>query len=266
MLAAALQATALALPNIHIPSLDSSTSTFPAYIESTDAFGVVFYSTYPVLLERALGTATNAIGARLKSVKTMRFKRPARLGDRLVFACQESGSVTCSNSVSGEELFSARKAELCRGIVSAEAAPLRDVRFRVHVSEYAVFPDEMQGCDGSAALTTRTVFNLFERARTDVLGGPASLMSAVSSSDSHVFVARISDYALVSDPPLSGAHLSLSVVSHTVPISHAAVDFFQQIELNGLLVARATVTCCCVDAASGLQREFDPSMRSLFSL
>ena len=249
---------------------------FPVYIESTDAFGVAFHATYPVLIERAVNQHTGKTEGRLRHVKQMRFRSAARLGDVMLFESSERGSLRLINEETKEEHFSAKGLELTEDslvmIHSAVVLPSH----QLHISKHSLYPDEYYPSTGGAALLlhTRTVFNLFERGRTDALGGPRRLRLATALSG-HIYIARISDYERISDIPTEAippaSFPEVAVLTQSELLGDTMVDFTQQLVLkagpsgdHGRLLARARVTCCSVDAMTGKPLPFSEDLRNTF--
>ena len=229
---------------------------WPVYIESTDAFGMMFYATIPVLVERSLQVEQGS-DALLQSFKLMKLKSPARLGDVLELSC-DNGKIKCI-SQNSEVIFTATKAVLRTNQEEEEEAETEEVVGQ-HTSAFVLFPDEV-GAGG--ALPTRTIFNLFERGRTDVLGGPSQL-AAAQSSNNHVYVARISNYNRRRSQQGSGGlrPSSVQVISQTEPVGDSIVEFTQFCVVDGALSASAKITCCSVDASTGLPAPFRQILRA----
>ena len=193
---------------------------FPVYIESTDSFGVAFYATYPVLLERSLNQLNGRMGARLKSVRLMKFRSPARLGTSLLFESSVKGTLRLLNEDTLIDHFIARGVDLTEETLTATHSPAILTTHPLHVSTHTLYHDEWRPSreGGALLLDTRTLFNLFERGRTDVLGGPGRLSQAADSL--HVYVARVTDFERVADLPvdLPAAFPRVSVLTQAVPV------------------------------------------------
>lgn len=250
-------------------ALQGSSHTYHIYIESTDAFQVAYHATFPVFLERSIGNHLNRPGMRLRSIRNMKFKNPAIMGNTVQFEVDGDGTgAKCMDGTSMRELYTARKAFLLEQswIYGPLRLPLIADSLALHKSEYTVYPDEMQQDINNVnirKLTTRTIFNLFERARTDLLGGPAALADLLKS-DFKVYVVRITNYELISDIMLSkteknASTFSLEVWSQIALVGKSMVDFYQQVvlvqegkdDLEHRVLAAATITCCSIDAMSG---------------
>ena len=261
------------------PGLESADRSprikFPVYIESTDAFGVAFYATYPVLLERSINQLSGRTGGRLRYVKQMRFRSAARLGDAMLFESSDRGTLRLINEATKEECFSAKGVQLVEDVMIAHRTADMLPSHRIHVSTHTLFHDEYHPSKDGLVLQlhTRTVFNLLERGRTDFLGGPGQLSRAAASSG-HVYVARISDFERISDIPEEvspSSYPEVTVLSQSVMLGDSMADFVQQLvygaEQNGShgrLLARARVTCCSVDPATGRPAPFNEDMRGIF--
>ena len=123
--------------------------------------------------------------------KSMKFKSPIRLGDAVVVN-YESSSTRFVNQLNRTEVFVAKRAILSDtpGYHFEETTPLQPhAGSKTYVSECVLYADELQhGGRESYMLPTRTVFNLFERGRTDALGGPARLAALTSSGGANKLV------------------------------------------------------------------------------
>ena len=238
-------------------SAAASSSRFRVFIEHTDAFQMLLNSNFPVLVERSLAcdsTAEQLVGFRL-----LKLKSPGRLGDELTLDCSSSGGeqdgskVVCRNQA-GSEIFSATKAMV--GVATDDDRQQQQQQQPPSDSfEFDVFPDELVR-DG--VLSTKTVFNLFERGRTSVLGGPDRLQAALAAAN-HVYVARIAGYRHSLRPPASPR---VRVDSRTTLLGDSLVDFDQSVVCasTGLVLARAVVTCVGVDGRTGTPAPFGPDL------
>jgi acyl-CoA thioesterase FadM len=215
---------------------------------------MMFYSNFLVLTERSL-VAQGGSGV-LSSLGEMKLKIPARLGDLLQIDC-EGGKVTCRNQ-RGEDVFIAKQAILgqrrCNEVSDESFEKLPLVQ---HVSRYNLFLDEISS---EHFLPTRTIFNLFERGRTDVLGGPDQLAGAALARN-HVYVARIKDFrASLSSFPTSAQVL---VVSQTHGMGNTIVDFVQQIICpeSETVLSSVKITCVSVDSETKKPTPFSADLR-----
>lgn len=171
-------------------SMSPDSTEYDVYIESTDAYGMLYYPNYIIAAERGIMSFQNGL-KRIVAAKTMKYKKPARLGDKLYVQCSKSkrsdsyiSNVYRITNGEKEELFTAT------GIVSYPAndviktsinhSPALDNSF---VSTYRVWPDE---CMNGGILSTKSILNYFERCRTDIIGGPAALAST-AQDDVHVY-------------------------------------------------------------------------------
>lgn len=258
------------------PATRAPVIRFPVYIESTDAFGVAFYATYPVLLERSINQQIGRADGRLRSVKLMKFRSAARLGDAMLFESSARGSLRFINEETREEHFNAKGVELAEHALLIHRNAVVLPSHRLHVSRHTIYPDEYQPSyeRGALLLNTRTVFNLLERGRTDALGGPRRLSLAAASAG-HVYVARISDFERISDIPredvLQASSTEVTVLTQAELLGDTMVDFTQQLVngadpggAHGRLLVVARVTCCSVNAKTGKPVPFDEELRSVF--
>ena len=247
---------------------------FGVYIESTDAFGMMFYANFPILVERALVAESGTSLGLLTSLKEMKFRNPARLGDTLTLTCSDA-KVTCSNQ-KGDDIFVATKAALgVRGVgtrlkeidLDKELTAVQKmVRFKLWPDELSEnsrseeFPDDFASGTG-LFVPTRTIFNLFERGRTEALGGP-HMLAAAQASKTHVYVARINDFAASLSVALEPRSSEVYVVSNIKPVGLSMVEFSQAVvcALSEAVVARAKILCVAVNSDSGDIAAFNPEM------
>jgi len=217
-------------------------------------------SNFPVLVERSL--ASDSADEQLVGFRLLKLKSPGRLGDELTLDCSSSGGeqdgskVVCRNQA-GVEIFSATKAMV--GVATVDDRQQQQEQQQQQPPSdsfvFDVFPDELVR-DG--VLSTKTVFNLFERGRTSVLGGPDKLKAALAASN-HVYVSRIAGYRHSLRPPASPR---VRVDSRTTLLGDSLVDFDQAVVCasTGLVLARAVVTCVSVDGRTGTPAPFGPDL------
>jgi acyl-CoA thioesterase FadM len=169
--------------------------TFDVYIELTDAFGMLYNSNIPLLMERALAKTLNKHG-RVINAKTIKFRKPARLGDSLELSIKPSkkddvftvkvSSIISWGSTDRDEIASATGVRLGCLPYCAEGINLSAIDDKkLFSSKFRVWDDEL---GPGNMLTTKTIFNLFERCRTDALGGPREL--AASAADTVHFYGK----------------------------------------------------------------------------
>jgi hypothetical protein len=146
------------------------------YIEHTDTFGVVYYANYPVFIERCLSSIANRgrMNTRIRKFQSLKYKAPARLGDEIKISPQQSkrapGSYDMTLSTNEKDIMIMK-----RVFLHESPHRLNDHRIpqfyqdkRVHTMEFRLWNDEM---GSNHTFTTKTIFNLMERARTTILGG-----------------------------------------------------------------------------------------------
>ena len=196
-------------------------SEFDVYIENTDAFGMLNNGNIPVMFERTLSKTLLSNSGRMIGFKVLKYTKPARLGERLIVHSKPSKksnngftlTVKLSSS-NNEEYEEGQKNDTSSGTSIASATGvkfkkevnLKDEDFslqsssiplnfndgKVFKSTFRLWADEL-GVPSSVTdahgsnqlvmyLPTRTVFNLLERGRSDMLGGPAVLASSAASS------------------------------------------------------------------------------------
>ena len=117
-------------------------------------------------------------------------------------------------------------------------------------------------------LTTATIFRLFERARTNALGGPDALQM-LSSGDTHVYVARVSDYEVIRDVNADDGQVIVKSVCEPLGSLEGGVSMinFNQFVCDAddmTIVAKAVVTCSCVDATTGSTAAFPLKIAKTF--
>ena len=303
---------------IHQSSINIDTDvdlSTPVFIELTDAFGMMYNGNVPVLIERAL-TKENSKG-RMISIKTLKYTNPARLGDLVSVNVQPSkkGKGTYSAKVTAtnnrDDVPPVTISSATSIIVSNsenddkvdQATTSWNGQEKLFVSCFKLWPDEL-GDQSSLkmALPTRTLFNLLERGRSNMLGGPEVLAQSAQSAV-HYYVARVTDYQLsfidTSILTNSKSHNPWVRVSTTVtPVGSQMLDFDQQVSLAldntaadaapcpgssgycytvvpnsgcdcklfaDVLLARCCVTVACVDALSGVPAILPSEIKMLLS-
>ena len=315
---------ALSLPVVSVKPYRMKTSfKFDVYIEYTDTFQMLFNSNYPMLVERSVNDRNEYenSGCRLMSTKSMKFKKKASLGDSLEFVVKskkDSNShnddqlvsdivkfpqmfdISCSiQTIADDTIFQCTKATFLHSdmlldeIISHNTSPSFIPNLKIHESENTLYSDELvvikKHDKWKHMLSTKTIFNLFERSRTDILGGPKELASTADTS-LHIYVARISDYIMYnhdcfhsvvddnhkspSTSYLPNNKLKCKVYSQIESMGRSIINFHQQIILlidgtnggSGTVVAKATVTCVCVDSSTGNPAELSQEIyHKLFS-
>jgi hypothetical protein len=187
-----------------------TTENFDVYIEFTDAFGMLYNSNIPLMMERAMASANGGPG-RIVAAKSIKFRKPARLGDKLEVVvkhplqpnCETFGiKIGASRSFGGlpsniqalshigadsghlqddwsEEIASGTGIKFCKDRYFQTAGSSDPQYQGGMVSTFRVWDDEL-GPGGS--LTTKTIFNLLERARSDAVGGPKALARSASEA------------------------------------------------------------------------------------
>ena len=280
--------------------------SIPVFIELTDAFGMMYNGNVPVLIERALTKGND--GRRMVSIKTLKYTNPARLGDQVCVNIQPSkkGKAFCysakltainSRSDAPVTISSATSVIVSNGngddkeVQPTVASTSWSGKEKLFVSCFKLWPDEMGDLSSlRMALPTRTLFNLLERGRSNMLGGPEVLAQSAESAV-HYYVARVSDYQLsFVDTSLltscKGNNPWVQVSTTVTPVGSQLLDFDQQVSLilddttadtaprhgssgycytvapnssgdgrilpTDVLLAKCCVTVACVDAVSGV--------------
>ena len=237
------------------------------YIEYTDAFQIVLNSNYPMFTERALQSHHNNDNdndkysqyGRLIKCKKMMFTKPVSLGHQLSFYIHQGRKSSVGLTVKAYSSSSSDDEEICFTATGAVLQPLPPpsplspppLQPHTHKSSYITYPDEI---DHNYQYTTRTIFNLLERGRSDVLGGPLVLATAITSGVK-IVVARVNDYNYYYRNCNSSGNGNGSKVSVLTNIDNLGlmVNFHQAIVEDGsdgsggVVIATATVSCMCVD-------------------
>ena len=246
------------------------------FIEDTDSFGVVYNANYPLYIERAILDAPNP---RIVKFKSLKYKAPARLGDNLevLLTTNEKDPLKLNAKIlkQGEctELMS------CMGIVhqksscriNGERIKFEEKNYAgespIFTSHFVVYPDEKTHIN---TFTTATVFKLFERARTNMLGGPTSLLE-LSLGNVHVYVARVSDYEILKDVEMNVNKNQVVVKSICKPLGSleggVSMVNFNQFVCNVsdmMILSKAVVTCSCVDATTDRAASFPSEIARKF--
>ena len=222
------------------------------FIESTDAFQVVFYANYFKFFEYGLG------GERLMQVDGMKYARAAQLGDSLTVSTTAVGGGAFDQAIvrDGDTVISARTSTVA-GAVEAlgPAPPAGGAReSAAHVARH----DDLDGRDSSFSLDA--CLRAFERTRSTFLGGPDQL-AALMDSGVTVVVARVDKLRFA--PRASAVGVAAEVLAD-VTLARTRIVFDQAVYVGGEPVARAEITCVCVDATSGRPRAPPPDVLALF--
>jgi acyl-CoA thioesterase FadM len=161
--------------------------------------------------------------------------------------------------------------------------PITSSSYKTFSFEYKLHHDEL-GINN--IMTTRTVFNLFERARTDILGGPKVLAESSSSSSLRTtssndiikyYVGRITDYHYCNNIPkvivekLDQGPIDISVITQCIQIGDSMCDFQQQIVCRGsnaslLLLAKANVLVVSVNGDTGQSAPYPKNVLKMFEI
>ena len=280
----------------------------PVFIELTDAFGMMYNGNVPVLIERAL--TKDHDGGRMISIKTLKYTNPARLGDQVSVNVQPSkkkgkGSYSAKLTATNNRengppvtISSGTSITVSNGESNDNDEKSTTIvttswngKEKLFVSCFKLWPDEMGDLSSTRmALPTRTLFNVLERGRSNMLGGPEVLAQSAQSAV-HYYVARVTDYQLsFIDTSLltsrKGNKPWVRVSTTVTPVGSQMLDFDQQVSLalddtitadtvpcdgstsycytvapnntgdcklfNDVLLARCCVTVACVDAVSGV--------------
>lgn len=248
------------------------------YIEHTDAFAVVYNANYPLFIERALAADSpeGSTFSRILGIKTLKYRNPARLGDQIDIFLEKNrsspGKVNVKLRKSDNELVSAIISSFQRTIQYIEPSvedsqqDSSNCRFQ---HRFELWRDELQLQN---TLSTKLAFQLFERARTETLGGPSALARLTSQYGVHVYVARVADYRLLCDIPKSiissDKEVKLTVLTDTEPLGDPAGGTVSMVHFTQRIVsvastaepiithASAVFTCSCVNAATGTPTPF----------
>uniref|UniRef100_A0A7S4T336 Thioesterase domain-containing protein n=1 Tax=Alexandrium monilatum TaxID=311494 RepID=A0A7S4T336_9DINO len=248
--------------------------SYRVYIEDTDCFQVVFYANYLRFFRRLLARAHARLGRgppAVVGVERGRYSRAARLGDQLRVSARELGegggcrrwalsSETSAGPCVSAELLVAEVGEGGAGRwggpgPSWPPAPPSEPGPPTVISAFEEF--------ARPAPSAVDVLRWFERSRTDSLGGPQNLERLQSDLGVMVVVARLEEFAC--DPAAAAEHLQGASSDAGRDVFHVRsslelrrrntqIVFDQRLHGVGVGVgrclARALVTCLCVDAKS----------------
>ena len=238
------------------------------YIEHTDAMGIMLNSQFPRYAERSLQSFDSS--RRLGSAKVMKYSAPGKLGDDLLWSVSpgkvDGYKVRCARNAGEEVLFTAWVQDTALG--PRQQLNLNQADGFQFNSEFNVYRDELHSEKDSLTLSTLTTFNLFERARSDILGGPSALRGLMEKGlkggdvtnenrKVNVVVARVKGYGLNEhdlETPDSALIRVIKVFTDVDNLGAGLLDFHQAVAFQTRrnsayhLLARATVTCLCTDA------------------
>ena len=135
----------------------------------------------------------------------------------------------------------------------------------VHTSQFDLYWDEKTHI---GTLSTGTIFKLFERARTNALGG-ADLLLELCSGNAHVYVARVSDYEIVRDIDVDSTHVVVKSMYEPLGSLEGGVsmiNFHQYVcDVSDMtILSRAIVTCSCVDTLTRRATTFPNQIAKIF--
>ena len=221
------------------------------FIESTDAFQVVFYANYVKFLEYGLGE-------RVFAVDGMKYRQPAVLGDTLVVATTDDGQQTLSRKSDGASLITTTRTSgspVATVPAPPPSAPDGSVRLR---ARHAARHDDLDGRDGSLSLDA--CLRAFERSRSTFLGG-ASELAALLDGGTTVVVATVDGLRYAPRPVRLGDVVD---VSADVSLQRTRIVFDQSVSVDGAPAAYAKITCVCVDTARGRPCAPPPQVLALF--
>ena len=232
--------------------------SFPAYLELTDAYGVVFNANYLLLYARLLPSP------RLRKVRDMKFRRSARLGDVMdvVVAEETDGAWECKAEVCGESCNSATvwlandngdDEVQIEGLLSHDDGSVRR-------SKATVYHDELT--EGSR-LSAVSLLRWCERARTDMIGGPEAISRGLEEGVA-VVVAKTS---LDLDPRRSLEPGERLEVRTRAKVRGGRVAEFRHEVWHvdtGVAMASADVTCVAMATKTGQSSRFLDWMTSGF--
>lgn len=236
------------------PTFDTK---FLVYIEDTDCFGVVFYANYFRFFQRALNELHDLQGkenrAVIVGVTQARYRSAAKLGDVLTvqlwleedaqhhqrWKVRSVAEVECVSAEllvvhAAQDFLSSRKWPAFAGQPRATLVPARE--------ECASPP------------SIHDVLRWFERSRSDFLGGPKALQQ-VMDLGILVVVARIDDFEYDTKLVYLGSDAVDWEVRSVLDISRGKLIFDERLIMQPnsdyeVAIARANVTCVCIDATT----------------
>lgn len=254
---------------------------FDTFIEFTDHYGMIYYPNYVIFMERQLSRYFNQ-SRRVISIKSMKYRKAARLGDRIYvrqsiskkfkerfdFEIYKMG--TNDDSVSEETLFTAtgvdshsiydENGQILRKDISFQSLNASHIEYASSVYDFDVYQDEI----GVHGLTTKTILNLFERGRSNALGGPAMLSNSSLFDNIHVYVNKINDYHVWNDAGAMSLDSSVfqrygstlcRVVTDINIIGDLVIEFNQRLfllssqdfnQVKSAVLASAVISTVCV--------------------
>ena len=239
----------------------TTTTAVDVFIESTDAFQVVFYANYFKFFEYGLP-------GRLRAVDGMKYAKPAKLGDSLEVetTTRDDGRFDQRILRGGDALMTATTSTADVTVAALGAAPPEGgVRAAaVHVARH----DDLDGRGGKTtaaysdgSLSLDACLRAFERTRSTFLGGPAGL-AALQDSGVIVVVALVDKLRFKPVDVALGAEVD---VLADVTLARTRIVFDQAVAVGGAPAARARITCVCVDAETGRPRAPPDAVKDLFA-
>mmetsp|Transcript_18464 Transcript_18464/g.27807 ORF Transcript_18464/g.27807 Transcript_18464/m.27807 type:complete len:286 (-) Transcript_18464:4287-5144(-) len=216
------------------------------YIEDTDAFNVVFYANYFRYLEYALLQLSESTGPMLLYLDEARFKVPARLGDELevtTITNDEHGYLHTISRLSDQAVVLTAKTRSTN--LSEKEMLLKEANL---VENSTIYFNDIDARTGSISLDA--CLRWFERARSNLIGGPDELASLLEAAQIAVVVCRVDG---LSYHPASSTSVTTIQTSTRVNVKSKFVIFEQQVAIPDMdtLIAHATVTCLCSDVNTG---------------
>ena len=193
-----------------VPSIVIS-PPFQVYIEDTDAYGVMYNANYLRAYERALQQTNGIVKANdwaVIRVEKHKFKSSPCLGGRYEVVCELKDKnddveqwnlimrdVQCTSIVYNSALVTI-------GSMERHMPPCFPSHDGLSIENtFTPFRDEFEGC----IIPIRNQLNFFERARSNFLGGPATLRKL--HEDGLVFVVTSIDQgSLIDAPPYRHSH------------------------------------------------------------
>lgn len=233
------------------------TTKVDVFIESTDAFQVVFYANYFKFFRYGLDEQM------LTSVDDMKYKEAAVLGDELevrTTSQEEEGYFHQSivRAKDGAVLVEARTGvRLDGGLLEPIAETEKSLR-QEHVVRFDDIDAETHGLSLDAALRG------FERGRSSCLGGPDALKE-FQEDDVTVVVCRVDNLRYVVEQERIETRDMVFFETSCRLRSNRFIVFDQQVssKMNspGQFCARATITCVCLDSVTNKPRPIPEKLR-----
>ena len=275
------------------------------FIEDTDAYSVIYNANYIRMYERALHLSgcslLNHTNWYIQSITRHKFKSSPSLGEKFKIHGERCSNATTWNlkmleSSSTHDNDSVEKvyntAQVTLAVPSSAITTHPSSRFIPDsissINSFSIHRDELVVLDMTGdtlsreihyMLPLRSILNLFERSRSNFLGGPQILRQM--QTENHILWVVTSIDDLVLHYP-ENSHPTFLYPGQTVMVKTVAVakrkgmivEFHQTAEIvddlhrnsrSGIKIATGTVTICAVDTVNGKPTSnIPPHIKQLF--